>query len=337
MDHIQFLSDIPYSKTNSEIYRDIYHLEQWLRRIAYISMRICYGERWSEQIPLDIRRDLRARAGNLKGKILLDCDNSSNLLWLSTLEELRTLMISDPQWSFIKKLTGFTETDFTNKLNFLREIRNIVGHNRATTPATSFICKGHIGYFGKGIIKFKKKFYYDGHDNDFEGSFCELLDNHDVLYTGGHFFSIFLVGNIYSGKDDSIDPCVNIGQLLESFKDADNLILAITVEIEGWGYGLLCPKDLCGEDVDNITKRIIELEPHIWSEKDYLSQDAKYLCDPKVWFVSENPGPDGDNFGTIKQEDADNRDMNTSRVDNPVVTTQENTGNKDNIVTFPKI
>lgn len=119
MDHIQFLFDIPYSETNSEIYRSIYRVEQWLRRIAYISMRICHGENWIDNIPAEIRKELRARAGNLKGRILLDCENSSNFLWLSQLEELRTLLTTDPQWSFIKKLTGFAEKEFTEKIKFL--------------------------------------------------------------------------------------------------------------------------------------------------------------------------------------------------------------------------
>ena len=156
MNTMEFLKDIPYSESNSEIYKNIYRVEQWLRRIAYTSLRISYSMNdWINSIPSEMLNELKRRRGSLRGRILLDCENNQNIIWLSTIEELNRLMTMDSLWLTIRNLTGFTKGEFKEKINLLREIRNIVNHNRATTYETLSICNGILRYFDKGINKFK--------------------------------------------------------------------------------------------------------------------------------------------------------------------------------------
>jgi hypothetical protein len=156
MGRVEFLEDLPFPESNLIIYRDIYYVEQWLRRILITALLAKHGQRWIDAIPPEILNDLKKRRGSLKGRILLDSENNSNVLWLSTFEERRKICLNPELWPFIKKITAFNETEFTEKLNFLREIRNIIGHNRAATEQTQKICESLVTYFRRGVYVFMK-------------------------------------------------------------------------------------------------------------------------------------------------------------------------------------
>jgi hypothetical protein len=321
MDTIEFLRDIPYSESNSEIYKNIYRVEQWLRRITYTSLRISYSiDDWIDSIPSEILNELKKRRGSLRGRILLDCENNQNIIWLSTIDELSRLMTMDSIWLTIKSLTGFTKDELREKINLLREIRNIVNHNRATTYETLNICNGILRYFDKGINKFKNKVFYNE----------KLINDAPDIYTlpaGGEYFYSETEHFVLIERCQMLDyhigdgvfhefPCVNIAELLEIFKEMGNVIIAITVcEEEGSNYdaayGVICPRNYCNvKHYDNIVDIMNNAESHIWDQKNYLTQSAKHLCDPKIWFHASNPDTDDKNVSEIPEQEIIQGDSN---------------------------
>jgi len=59
MDPIEFIEDIPFPSSNIIIYRHIYSLEQWLRRILLTALVAKYGVKWIDAIPSDTLSELK--------------------------------------------------------------------------------------------------------------------------------------------------------------------------------------------------------------------------------------------------------------------------------------
>jgi hypothetical protein len=96
------------------------------------------------------------------------CRVQRHVVWLLTLEELRRLLLSDFLWPSVKQLTGLQKADVASRVEELREIRNVIGHNRATTGQTARIFEGIEGYLGSGVERFRQESGSDrGGSSDF--------------------------------------------------------------------------------------------------------------------------------------------------------------------------
>ena len=316
MDKIQFIHDIPFSDANSNIYRNIYVIEQWLRRIAQTALFLCHGEKWLDGIPPEILSTLKQRRGSLKGRIILDCENNANILWLTTLDELVRLLTADDHWNAVKQLTGYPQNDFVEWIKILREIRNIVGHNRATTFQTLNICNGMLTYLNKGIKRFKDAAIFAGRCGalrDIETDGYELMNEAIVIFIKKNFFYEILSSEFVDHREF---PFIDIPLLTNLFKPLENVILAITVDIKGDSYSVLWTNNLSESYKDEIMKKIEEVEYTLWGREEYINQDVKYLCDPRIWFYNEEAESKNDNI------------MNTSK--------EDKTDESDNIIQFPQ-
>jgi hypothetical protein len=201
MRNVTFYEDLPFPEANIAIYRDIYYVEQWLRRILIAAFYTKHGEKWLDFLPSEILNELKKRRGSLRGRTLLDCENNSNVIWLSTFDELNKLFISSEIWPIIKDLTEFARSEFTEKINALREIRNIIGHNRATTEQTQSICESLVNFFRGGIDSFRiKTFYSPDAERDLalrESNEFKRLDNYLYDQTHPEGTQIFLWESAY--------------------------------------------------------------------------------------------------------------------------------------------
>lgn len=276
-----------------------------------------YGEKWVESIPKEISDELKSRRGSLKGRILLDVENNSNILWLSTLEELRKICLNSEIWPIVRKITSFNETEFTEKLNFLREIRNIIGHNRAVTEQTKKICAGIVDYFRSGVNVFRIKMglfsgLQPGDDQvkcewsypeaeDGEQLRCHMFEqnipeNSHVDLTESDYFRDISSTSLLTKRKH---PWVDIAEVLATFRELESYILAITICLEGDIWGVIWPRSISIERQREIIKKFVSSESLVWSETPYEKQSSKFLGDPKIWFYRVYgpkemwPEPDG--------------------------------------------
>jgi hypothetical protein len=132
-----------------------------LRRILYAALVAQYGNKWFGAIPSEVSAELKKRLANSKGKILLDCETSSNAIWLTTFEELRRLLTISDIWTVVEELTDYTKDSLSHEMDAIREIRNAIGHNRAATKHTFVNFHRIADDIKEGIEIFKKFIFHD--------------------------------------------------------------------------------------------------------------------------------------------------------------------------------
>jgi len=156
-----FWDELPIPSANLQIYREIYSLEQWLRRITYAALMAKYGSTWRGTLSEDLASSLKQRPRQLRGRVHLDCENSDNAIWLLTLDELQNLLLADATWPTVRQLTNLSRRALESKISEIREIRNVVGHNRAAGAKTVLIVEAAAASLQVGIDHFKGELLYD--------------------------------------------------------------------------------------------------------------------------------------------------------------------------------
>lgn len=316
MEPVEFVEDIPFPTVNIIIYKEIFYLETWLRRILLTSLSAKDGEHWFKSVPLDIQPEVKKRRDMLRGRIYLGSEDNSNLLWLLTIEELKKCCTHQDAWPFIKKMTGFNEREFIENMELLRKIRNIIGHNRATTEKTLALCKLSIEYFRKGIKVFRDNMglvipfapgatyeeILEGEEADerfsqteFYKEFVNLIPHYDDewknsfnFWEGEYFRGIQFDATFWSMGGERID----VFEVLKIFTQFERYILAFLIYAEYESFSVIYPKSIPIEKQKDIFRIFVESQPKIWTEKEpYINQSPRFLSDPKIWFITEYDVP----------------------------------------------
>lgn len=296
---LSWANDIPFPEINLLIYNEIYYVEQWLRRILYSALLFTHGQGWMDEIPIQLKTELNKRRGNVKGKIMLDCENSSNGIWLLTLEELNQLITHESLWPVLKGFISLSRTELREKIDLLREIRNLIGHNRATTKNTWLILSGVLEVLNAGIKQFKSELDSEKRlvatletkerliDQRSKAIFeyCETkkvrCEREVRIFETDYFYRLF--SSPIDEQSKANRQHVNVSRLLENFKDLETGILSFGLFFFGGFIDLNWPKNIAHETHFQIIDRFYEALPELWFDIDYSEQSPKYICDPKIW------------------------------------------------------
>lgn len=304
MEYIEFVEDIPFPKSNITVYQEIYYLEQWLRRILFTALVAKRGENWITYIDPEMMKQLKVMQKNLLKRNILDSENNSNLIWLTTFDQLRTIYLNEKIWPIIKKITIFNETEFYEKLDWLREIRNIIGHNRAVTEQTQKICESLVDYFRKGINVFRTKmglFAGDQPNNIFDCDWSypesedgKKLQDYMLKQKIPTISIIQLTENDYFREISTDSPLeereshfIDIAEVLKIFREYESFILATNIFLKGDAYGVIWSKKIPIERQLGIIQTFISSLPKLWIEIPYEKQSPRFLGDPKIWFYKD--------------------------------------------------
>ncbi len=298
-----FRDELPVPKTNIEIYERLYVLEQWFRRVAYASLMARYGSNWKSALPPELLGDLKRRLKQLDGRMHLHCENSNNAIWVLTLEELRTVLLSDNTWPTVRVLTGLPRGVVDTRLDELREIRNVVGHSRATSGNTLVVLNGLATGLTPGIERFKTHLLYsvadaihledDGDDGYVFDLYAQLVANNDwssfqpVLSSSKLFYSLTHL------PVAPFDRCVRVKRFLADMSTCENEILAVLVNKLGDEFTLTWPRALSDVEHDHVVRFFFSRRVGSWTSTPYVEQSPEAICDPRVWFY-ENQRPESE-------------------------------------------
>jgi hypothetical protein len=283
--------EVPLPPANLVLYERIYRLEQWLRRISLAALMLRYGTRWRDGIPTDISKVLKARRDSLRGRVHLNVENVDNVVWLLTLEELRRMLTSDFLHSSVRALTKFHRLELASRLEQLREIRNVVGHNRAATPETVRILENLETYLFRGIDRFRRELLYDANRDLFTstdesdvasrelGAREHLASWHQIILGVGRGF--YDLVSLPRPSEDYVD----LGHLLEAFNDIAHTILALFVNDAHNEFSVVWPRDASELEHAAIIERMLTFDE--FTNEPYEQQDWKFVCDPRIWFYTD--------------------------------------------------
>lgn len=290
---LEFREEMLLPQINGDIYFLIYDLENWLRRICLTVYMIEYGSDWENHVPKKIKH----RNSRSQELIYLDADSEGNLIWSLTHGELAQMLLNSAVWNRVQELTGFSQERFSQKLNELREIRNILAHNRALSERTSIIAKGIIESLHLVIDRFKNNFLYSSNieiiEDNIDDEVCIYFSNKMKDNDWGKF-------QAYMAGDEVLYSlvCLPVGRechypsaykFLSKFNGVMESILAIQVNKMGDEFNIVIPRKVSKEICIKIIDILLEKDD-LFTCKEFESQHPKYICNPKIWFY-ENRRP----------------------------------------------
>lgn len=295
---IVFRDELPVPEANVIVYEQIYVLEQWLRRIAYASLMARFGSGWKQAMPGNLASDLKRRLRQLSGRVHLDCENSDNVIWLLTLEELGDVLLAKQTWPTVRSLSQLPKRVFETRLAELREIRNVVGHNRAVSANTALLTAGIAVAFSSGIERFKTQLLYDdgtihfgsADEEGVPGLFARKDAKRDpqalqaTLTEGHHFYSLTRL---------PIEPFgvyLRVKSFLDAMGPLAHEVLAVLVNRTGDEFTLAWPKRASDEVHERVMTLFFANDRDRWTPTPYEEQSPSAICDPRVWFY-ENERP----------------------------------------------
>jgi hypothetical protein len=295
---VAFRDELPVPEANLVVYEQIYVLEQWLRRIAYAGLMARYATNWQRAMPNDLANDLKRRLRQLSGRVHLDCENSDNMIWLLTLDELGEVLLAKQTWPMVKSLSQLPRHVLETRLAELRGIRNVVGHNRAVSANTALLTAGIAVALSSGIESFKTQLLYSDSgtihfgsvdDDDVPGLFARWEVKCDpqsqiMLTEGEHFYSLTRL------PIEPFDSHLRVRSFLNAMAPLAHEVLAVLVNRMGDEFTLAWPKRASAEVHERVMSFFFAEDHHRWTQTPYEQQSPSAICDPRVWFY-ENQRP----------------------------------------------
>ena len=291
MDILEFRDEMVIPKINSELYLALYEIENWLKRICLTAYVLKHGSHWRNSISTEFEAKIKRRCKGNHELLYLDTQMDDNLIWMSTLGELSRLLLDDSAVPFVKELTGFSRERLKHKLDDIREIRNLLAHNRALSETTANILQGVIASFKMAVDNFKHYFLYCVGDIFSEEDISDAVNVHFQVGMEGNDwsrFQAFLARSkyVYSLTCLPVAPFgrfVSASKLLHKYEGEMGNILAFTLNKQGDEYSVLIPKSIEKERAIKVVDAF-HRKPAVWTKKSFIRQHPKYVCNPKIWF-----------------------------------------------------
>jgi hypothetical protein len=236
---LEYDGELLVPRINFVAYRQIYVLENWLRRICLAAWMGRFGSDWRDHLDSKLLSVLSRRVAQNSQRLYLGAENDSELMWQATHGELIQLIGSDRVAQSIENLTGTSSEFLTRKLDELREIRNLLAHNRALARRTYAILVGLVASLEETVEHFRKHVLYGASNIAGDDSGDEL----------GSYLAERLQGNDWSKfqafvsrKGDFVeyvslpvapfDRCVDTRQLLAAFaKHAASIVASASIRL----------------------------------------------------------------------------------------------------------
>jgi hypothetical protein len=296
---IQFVAELPFPEINSLLYRELYEYEQLFRRLAHAALVAKAGANWGGLLPAGLLSELKKRLSNLPNRIHLSCENSRNPVWITTMEELRTILTMDSIWSIVREFSGYQKTFLEGKLSDVIEIRNVIGHNRATSTDTLVVWRGIATSLRPGLDAFKASLLYrsgdEVHLENKSASQCVVAlysdrcrDNdwsrfQPMLSESKYFYALTHL------PVDTDGDRVRTAALLEAFEPAKH-VFCFMINKSGNEFSVVWPKMHADPEHEQIMSTFWSCAPYVWTHTAYEDQSSAYVCDPQIWFY-ENQRP----------------------------------------------
>jgi hypothetical protein len=289
---LDFYGEMLIPKINADVYYAIYEFENWLRRICLTAYMVKYGEEWSVKLQ---SLNSRGRAERPKDLSYLGVDSTDNLIWAATFGELERLILESSVWDHVYELTHFPKDKLSAKLSELREIRNILAHNRALSSKTAIIVEGLSSSLEHIVTSFKQQVLYnstreiENAELDAVQYFLSKTRENDwsrfqpVLFHDDRFFELV------SLPAGSGPPYSSARKLLTAYEDVLDSVIAFLINKDGGEYGILLPRRI-STDKMQCAIDIFVLNQDVWTSKKFIEQNPEYACHPKIWFY-ENGVP----------------------------------------------
>jgi hypothetical protein len=282
---------------NGQVYYQIYELENWLRRICLTAYMQVFGEDWLNQIPENIKKSTTSVTRNNLNLSYIGGDNDDNVIWTATQGQLIMLFQFEEIKDVMESLINMKRDTFVQKISELKQIRNFLAHNRALSETTSIIVAGIIESLKLAISNFKSKIMYSSRDIIFDPKDDKISvyfenkmkDNDWSKFQAFIESDDYLYGLICLPVSHTDGLYISGYKLLDAYKNFTKVILAFQINKEANEYMILVSKKTDEKKIEDIIDIFVS-RPQVWTNKQYIYQNPKYICNPQVWLY-ENQKP----------------------------------------------
>lgn len=291
---LEFNREMLIPTINGEVYYSIYEIENWIRRICLTTYIIEFGSGWYEKIPKKVISNLKYQSNKNSEIKYLGAEDDKNFIWSATLGEVVILLEDEKVKLRLEEIIGCNKERFITKINELREVRNLLAHNRALSPSSEIIIRGIVESLRLSIKNFKNTIIYNNYS-------ISLNNDNDEIE---QYFNNKMEGNDWSqfqafiSKNDNLycivclpagDFCKypSAAKLLRQYESFNEDVLAFLLNKGCDEFSVIVSKKVDSTKI----KKIIDifLEQHdIWTNKAFEEQNPKYSCNPKMWFYENN-------------------------------------------------
>jgi hypothetical protein len=210
--------------------------------------------------------------------------------------ELIRLLSHEGVKDSVSKLTGANSSFLEDKFSEIRNIRNLIAHNRALSSRTSVILLGLIASLEESIDCFKQKALYAAGEilSDDEGPFGDRLAGHLVRNDWSKFQAFVSIdGPFIKYVSLPVDRAGNSWPdarlLLKRFKEHLDGVVAFCRNKQGDEFCVMTPLQL-EEDLQLAILDAFVQNPYVWTDVPFAEQSPRHVCSPKIWFY-ENRSP----------------------------------------------
>jgi len=292
---LEFDGELLVPRLNLVAYRQIYALEGWLRRICLTAWMSRYGDSWLNEMQPGLRSALETRAERNRRRLYLGAESHSDLLWETTHSEILRLMVAEKVVDGMRDLTGAEPAFLHAKLDGIRDIRNLLAHNRALSRKTHIILAGLLACLEDAVDTFKRNVLYGpsdilgGDDGGLGSHLDNLLEDND--WSRFQAF-VALRGNFVEYVSLPVDrdgSWPDAKCLLLTFNDYLNGIVAFCLNKTGDEFIILTPRTMADEFHYSLAETFSR-NPNVWTDTGFEEQPPQFVCSPKIWFY-ENEVP----------------------------------------------
>ncbi|MEO3802465.1 hypothetical protein [Nonomuraea sp. B1E8] len=291
---LEFDGELLIPKANMAAYKQIYALEGWLRRICLTLWMGEFGNAWIDKLNPNLRRTLESRVRRNQQRLYLGAESHDDLIWQATHSELLSLLTADDVAPSMQPLIGIDSDFLKRKLDEVREIRNLLAHNRALSSRTHVILSGLLASLVEAVDAFKLHILYGSTDildhNHWIGARLDLLmERNDwskfqaLVARKGKFIEYV------SLPVAPYDKWPDARLLLEAFREHLDGIVAFCLNKSGNEFIVLTPERLAAKSQESLCDAFAR-NPRVWSKVPFAAQEPRFICSPKIWFY-ENRSP----------------------------------------------
>ena len=237
---------------------------------------------------------LESRVRRNQQRLYLGAESHDDLIWQATHGELLSLLTADDVAPLIRPLMGIDSEFLKRKLDEVREIRNLLAHNRALSSRTHVILSGLLASLEEAVDTFKLHILYGSTDiMDHNHWIGERLD----LSMKGNDWKKFQAFVARKGKFIQYvslpvapyDKWPDARLLLEAFREHLDGIVAFCLNKSGDEFIVLTPDCLSIASQESLCDAFAR-NPSVWSQVPFTAQAPRFICSPKIWFY-ENRSP----------------------------------------------
>lgn len=300
---LEFDEEMLIAKINVVAYRKIYRLENWMRRICVAAWMARFGALWSVELEPKLRKALESRVQHNRHRLYLGAESNDDLMWQTTHGELLQMLMAPQLADTIRWITGSDPDFLRGKLQEIRDIRNLLAHNRAFSERTYIILSGLLASLEEAVDTFKERLLYGSFDilsddDSWIGARLNnlLADNDWSQFQAfaakrGDFLQYVSLPAGFESRQDWPDARL----LLLAFREHLEGIIAFCINKTGNEFIILTPVVL-PDEIQNSLCDAFAGNPNVWTDVPFERQEPRFVCSPKIWFY-ENESPFGGRTG----------------------------------------